>query len=443
MTPRALSRVVWSVSVPIIFAQISETIVHVTDTMFLARVGTVEVGALALADTILEIWTVLVVGLVDGLQILLARRAGQGRDGAVGEVFDQGLLLIVAVSVVLTATLVVAAPQLSALLVQSAEIGAAVDAFLGIMAFSILFTGLNFAYSALLVGLERTRVLIWATVVLAVTNVALDYVLVFGKLGFPALGIRGAALGSLGAEIATFLFLTAHVLRRLDVRRYGLLRTLGWNGRLGRLLAGLSAPVALKALLEGLRWFLFFLLLERVSEEALAASNIVYACFAVLLIPTEGFAETTCSMVSKLIGRGQASRIGHLMREAISPAYLVTLPIVAVCCILPDFVLSLITSDPTVIEASRASLRVVSLGMLVVIPAEMWLVAVAGTGDTSASFVIEVVLTALVLTGSFLATSVLALGLEFVWGSLPLASLVGLGLSYAWVRSGYWRRLAF
>ena len=442
MTPRNLSRVVWSLSVPIIFAQISETLVHVIDTMFLARVGTVEVGAVAIGDSILEIWTVLVVGLVDGLQILLARRAGQGRDGAVGATFNQGILLLTLVSVALTATLVAAAPHLSAWLVQSDEIAAAANAFLGVMAFGILFNGLNFAYSALLVGLERTRILIWATVVLAVTNIALDYVLVFGKLGFPALGIRGAALGSLGAEIATFLFLTAYVLRRLEVRRYGLFRSLRWNWKLGRLLAELSSPVALKALLEGLRWFMFFLLLERVGVNALAASNIVFTCYVLLRIPTEGFAEAACSMVSKLIGEGQAARIGRLMREVISPAYLVTLPLVVLACAAPDFVLALITSDPVVIEAGRASLRVIALGMLVVIPAELWLVAVVGTGDTRASFVIELVLTLLVLAGSFLSTSVLRLDLEFTWISLPLASLACLALSYAWIRSGYWKRLA-
>jgi putative MATE family efflux protein len=429
------------VSIPIIFASISETVIHVTDTMFLARVGTVEVGALALADTILEIWIVLTVGLVDGLQVLLARRVGQGRDEAVGEVFNLGLALLTVVSVALTASLLIATPFLTAWLVRSAPVGAAVDVFLDVMSFSILFNSMNLAYSALLVGLERTRVLIGATVVLAVTNIGLDYVLVFGKLGFPAMGMRGSALGSLGAEIATFLFLTIYVMRRLEIRRYGMFRIPRWNMKLGRLLGGISSPVALQALLEGLKWFTFFLLLEWVSGDALAASNIVYSCFALLLIPTEGFAETTCSMVSKLIGEGKAERIGHLMREVISPAYMVTLPFMAIGFFFPDFVLSLVTSDPEMIAASRASLRVVSLGMLVVIPAEIWFVAVTGTGDTRATFAIEIVLTVATLAVSYVSALVLGLGLEYVWMSVPLASLACLALSYGWVRVGYWKRL--
>lgn len=93
------------------------------------------------------------------------------------------------------------------------------------------------------------------------------------------------------------------------------------------------------------------------------------------------------------------------------------------------------------LEASRASLRVVSLGMLVLIPAEMWFVAVTGTGDTRAAFAIEVVLTTAMLAASYLSAFVLELELEFVWMSLPLASLACLALSYTWVRVGYWRRI--
>src|SRR5262249_6765555 len=132
MREGSLSRMVWAVSVPLIFAEVSETILHVTDTMFLARVGTVEVGAVALADTILEMWVVLTVGLVDGIQVLLARRVGQGRDRAVGETFNQGFLLLGAVSIALTVSLRAISPHLTAWLVRSADVGAAMDAFLGI-----------------------------------------------------------------------------------------------------------------------------------------------------------------------------------------------------------------------------------------------------------------------------------------------------------------------
>jgi len=68
-------KTVWAVSLPILFLQISETLLYVTDTAFLARVGTTELAALALADTLLQFWTVPVAGLIEAMVILIARRA--------------------------------------------------------------------------------------------------------------------------------------------------------------------------------------------------------------------------------------------------------------------------------------------------------------------------------------------------------------------------------
>src|SRR6266568_1068276 len=120
------------------------------------------------------------------------------------------------VCVASTVALKIVSPLLAAWVVESQDVGVAVDGFLQIAAYGICFTGACFAYSALLVSLGRTRVLIPATIILAATNIVLNYVFIFGRFGLPALGMRGAAIGSVGAEIATCLFLTVYVLRRIE-----------------------------------------------------------------------------------------------------------------------------------------------------------------------------------------------------------------------------------
>jgi len=435
------SRAVWSLSLPLIFAEISETLIHVIGTVFLTRVGVIEVGAVALADTVFELFAVLTFGIVDGLQILIARRIGQGRDRSVGETFNQGLGLLVIVSIVLTALLFWLAGPLSMFLVSSEDVGIAVEEFLRIIAFAIGFNAVNLAYSALFVGLGKTRVLIWATLVLAATNIVLDYALVFGHFGFPALGIQGAAIGSLGAEVATFIFLTIYVLARCDCARYGIFRFSKWEPATTGLLSRLSWPIALEALLEGGRWLAFFLIIERISPVALAESNLVYACFEVFLIPTGGFAETACSMVSNLIGQGR-TRFENLLREVTAASYAITLPMLILALLFPGAVLSLLDVEGALKGGGEASLRVLALAMLIVIPAEMWAAAVIGTGDTFASFWIEAVLTVVMVGGSFLAGSLLHLPLYVVWLSIPIAWATCWALSYVWMRSERWKDIA-
>src|SRR5437773_11744902 len=95
MTTDSLSRVVWRVSLPIIFAQTSEAVLHLIDTIFLARVGVTELGAIAVADSMLLIFLVPPLALVDGIQIVTARRAGQRRPAALEGALNHGVSLTV------------------------------------------------------------------------------------------------------------------------------------------------------------------------------------------------------------------------------------------------------------------------------------------------------------------------------------------------------------
>src|SRR5215831_11787780 len=99
------SRIVWRLSLPIIFVEATETIDHLIATLFLARVGVTELGAIAVADAVLLLFLIVPLSLVDGLQILTARRVGQRRPEAVGAVFNQGLVLVFSLGVAATVAL--------------------------------------------------------------------------------------------------------------------------------------------------------------------------------------------------------------------------------------------------------------------------------------------------------------------------------------------------
>lgn len=436
------SRRILSLSVPIIITSIGETIVDVTDAIFLARYGLTELGAVALADAVYGVAMVAVLAFVDGIQVLVARRAGEDRSEEIGKIFNQGVYLLLASGVAITILTKGASPFLTSWLISSEDVGAAADKFLQIVAFKAAFDGLNFAYSALFVGLLRTGPLIGATLILALSNTVLDYVLIFGRFGFPRLGIEGAAISSVVSEIAAFIFLTAETFRVFDVRKYGLFAFGKWNARLTRLLVRISLPVFLDGLVETIRWFLFFVIVERLGEQALAVSNIIYSCYIVFLVGLEGFSETTCSLVSHLIGRGHPSRLWTLLRRAMSQCYLTTIPVVVVALLFPHWVLSVFTSDAQAMEGSVNGLRVIAATVLIVIPSSIFASAVAGTGDTAAVFFIELLMSVAILAFAYGAALAFALPLEVVWMSEGVGWLLCAGLSYLWLKSGKWRRLS-
>jgi multidrug resistance protein, MATE family len=430
-----------AISLPIMFAKIGEVVVHVTDTSLLARVGTVELGAIALADEALEIWMAPTTGLAIALQIALARRWGERQATAVGHTFRRGFLTAGAVALLLALALWWAAPTLAEVLVGPGPLATAVTRFLRVAAWGLPLEALGLAYEGLLVATGCTRVLVRATALLAVVNLAAGWVLIFGNLGAPRLEIVGAGWAFVLAQGASFAYLTGHVLRRYG-RRWALFQPAHDPVPVVRPLARLAAPVTLQFVVESACWLGFFAVVAQAAgTTALAITNVVYSVYAMLLIPTESFGQTVIGRVSVLIGCGRADQIGVLVWTATRLAGLVTWPVLALVALWPRPVLavfgSVLAGDPNAIDA----LRVVALALLVVIPAELWLAALDGTGDTSAAFGINIAANVLVLAAAYAAVSVLGLRLPFAWLGVPLAGVVALGVAWVWMRSGWWRRV--
>src|SRR5437667_1425724 len=141
MRNNSLSRLVWRVSLPIIMVEATETFNHLIDTLFLSRVGITELGALAVADSVLLIFLILPLSLVDGMQILTARRVGQRRPDAVGAAFNQGFVIVMLLSLLSTIALKFASPLITTWLVESAAVGDAINSYLQIDAYSIPLAG--------------------------------------------------------------------------------------------------------------------------------------------------------------------------------------------------------------------------------------------------------------------------------------------------------------
>ena len=303
------------------------------------------------------------------------------------------------------------------------------------------FEALCFLFGALYVGLARPRILMLATFVLVVTNVTLDYALVFGNLGCPELGIEGSAWGSVVAEAASFLVLLVFALRRGDVRTYGLLRLRGWDAAVARRISILSTPVALEALVETVRWFLFFLIVERMGEYPLAASNLVYCCYTVLVIPVEGISEAVSSLVSMILGEGRASRVRALLVRSMSIGYAVSVPLALLAFWAPERVLWLFTDEPELVEASVGALRAVGVALLLVPAGELLLAGVEGTGDTPGTLRIELFVGMTVLCYAWVTGLVLDQPLAIVWLFAPVAWATCSLLALLRLRSEAWRSI--
>src|SRR5207249_12134954 len=132
-----------------------------------------------------------------------------------------GFLITMFLSGLALVALKLFSPMVANWMVESEAVGNALDSYLQIDAYSIPFAGATFAFSALLISLGKTRALIPATLIVVVTDIILNYLFIFGKFGCPEMGMRGAAVGSIGAEFAAAVFLAIYVWRQFNQSQYG------------------------------------------------------------------------------------------------------------------------------------------------------------------------------------------------------------------------------
>jgi MATE family multidrug resistance protein len=437
---RRLGRTIWAVSLPLLLVYVSETVIHVTDTAFLGRVGATELAALALVYTFFETAVVPVVGIAEAMQIVVARRIGQGRLWLAGATLRHSLLILLALSAALAVALHAGAGYFARLLAGEGAVGAAVAAFLRIAAYGVVPNALNLGFTAFYVGVARTDVLGVATTLLTGTNLVVSYGLVLGGFGLPRLGMEGAAWAFVVSETTAALFLTGFTAAKGWGRRRDDPAGNHDHGSAVRPVLRLAPALAVAGWLEALRWLAFFVVIGRVSETALTWANVVYACFAVFLIPAYAVGHSAGSLVSNVIGQGREGAAMAVTWRATRTAYVLTAPLATLALLAPHQVIAVFTDDPGIVAGAAAGLRVVAVALLLVVPAEVWLAAVAGTGATGVAFGIEVAVTTALL--SCTAAVILAgLPVASVWGAMGVAALVGFLLSRWWLTSERVRHL--
>lgn len=137
---------VWRLSLPVVFLAGTDTLDHLINTTFVSRLGVAELGAIGVADSILLVFCVAPLAVADVIQIITARRAGERQTHELAKAFNEGFALIVMLSALLTVALKLASPSIAAAMMDSAQVGRLVDAFLQIAAYGIVFSGAAFAF---------------------------------------------------------------------------------------------------------------------------------------------------------------------------------------------------------------------------------------------------------------------------------------------------------
>ncbi len=409
------------------------------DTAFLGRVSDVALGAGALGGLFYLAVVMLGIGFGSGVQILIGRRNGEKEYSQIGKLTDHSFYFLFALAIILFALLFFASPVLLKNFINSADVYHGTVEFLRYRSWGIFFAFANIVFVSFYVGTVRTKILTYSTIITAVTNLVLDYFLIFGNNGFPEMGIGGAGLASAIAEMATFSYFVYRTYRYEDKERFSLFLFTKIEMETIKKMLKVSGPLMFQTFLSFSGWFLFFMIIEHLGERALAVSNICRSIYMIMMIPLWGLCSACNTLVSNLIGEKRQDEVIPLIKKISLISLFITTCIVIFNLIIPRQIILVYTNDISLVREAVNVLYVISAALVLFSVAIVLFFGVSGTGNTRITFLFEIfTITAYLIIAYFLAIVFVA-PVHYVWFVECFYFFVIGILSYIYLRSGKWR----
>ena len=406
-------RTILSLALPLVGAMVSQNIFNLVDTAMVGTLGPEALAAVGVAGFASFMASATIMGLASGVQAMTARRLGEGREGECAVPLNGGLLLALLVGAPLAAVLFVLAADLFPYL--NADPGVIADGvpYFQARVVAIVAVGMNFAFRGYWTGVSQTRLYLSTLVVMHLCNVALNYVLIFGKLGFPALGTAGAGIGTaLATYIGTAIYLTLAWRR---ARRHGFLERVPRRQSMHALLR-LSLPSAVQQFLFASGMTAFFWIIGQVGTAETAVSNVIVNLLLVVLLPGMGMGLAAMTLVSLALGQGKADEARRWGFDVTKLACVVLGVLGLPGIFMPEVLLAGFIHDPDTLRLGVAPLRLIGAMMTLEAVGLVLMNALLGAGAAQRVMVASVASQWLVgLPAAWLAGVYAGYGLFAIW----------------------------
>ena len=371
MTRLQHARALLVLGLPLVGSHVVQVSIGVTDALMLGRYS---VTALAGSTVAHSVWFVIFLfgaGISAAVMPMVAEAATRGDVTAARRVTRMGLWASIAFAALSMPFMLIGAPIFTAI-GQEADVAEAAGQYMRIAAFGMLPALVINTLRSHVSALELTRVVLWATVLAAGLNIALNWVLIYGNLGAPEMGIRGAALASVIGHCAGAAALAAYILRRLPEHE---LFARFWRPDPEALLrvVRVGLPIGLTQLAEVGLFAFSAIMMGWIGEVPLAAHGIALQLASLAFVIHLGLSQAVTVRTGASIGRGDALGVRRGAAASIGLSALIALSVALLFVAFPAPLIDLFLSDG---EPARP--EILAVGATLLLMAALFQLADAG-----------------------------------------------------------------
>ena len=427
---------------PSLVENVLQTMLGVVNMMMVGRLGPTAIAAVGVSQMITFTLQVAYAGLSVGNTALVARSIGAKDPEQAQRVAKQALTLGAIISGALILLGVVFAEQILELMGARADLIEVAGPYVRIVVCGSMFMMIMFIGGGTLRGAGDTRLPMYVTGFINLINLDIGYVLIFGKLGLPALGVNGAAVANLiaqgiGSCIVLIILVSGRSKIRLELRS-------GWgfNLPLIKRLLNIGAPAAAEQVFMRVGMATYSAMVISMGTLVYAAQNIVMTVIGFSFMPGFAFGIAATTLVGQSLGAKNMPRAEESGWEATRLGILWMSMVGLLFFVFANQLMGLFTTDPRVIAYGAPALRLVAWAQPLQAFALVLAGGLRGAGDTRWTMLITAGAIWLVrVPVSYLCGVVFGLGLTGVWIGNSIDSGIR-GLAVAWrYSSGRWKTI--
>lgn len=441
---RAIRRLVFTLAWPVIVEQLLQTAVGVVDLLMVAHLGAAAISGVGVAVQVLFVVFAGIAAIATGTTVLIARFVGAKTPAESSRVLKQSVLLAVGFGIVLAVAGIPGAKPLVAALGADPEVVELGGGYLQIIFLSGMALTLTFVLSAALRGAGDSRTPMLVAVGINLVNVAVAFVLIFGYLGFPVLGVIGSAWGAAAGRTAGAVALLLILLRGTRKADLQLAGRDGWLPDLVliRRLARIGLPSMGEQLSRSLGMLVFGTIVISLGTAVFAAQRITFNILSLSFLPGFGFSMAATALTGQALGGQMPDRARRATWFSVRSAALWMGTMGVLFLVAAPLFMRPFTNDPAIVDVGVDALRVLAFGQPQVALALVLAGGLRGAGDTRFPMLTTTMSMWLVRVPlAWFFVTQMGWGLPGAYASFIFGSSLEAIALYLRYRAGKWQRL--
>ena len=350
-----------SLSVPVVLSQLGHIAVTVADSAMVGQTGTVPLAAAAFAGSTFYAIMLFGIGISYAITPLVSAALVKSKTERVGELLKNSLIIYPVAGILLTLLLIIVSRFYDSF-GQEAEVAEAAVPYLVLLAISIIPMMIFQVFRQFLEGLSQTRQAMVISLITNLLNIILNYVLIFGKFGFPELGLVGAGIATLISRIIAAIVIVLYVFKADAYQKYiEALRQSVMETKVIRELLSLGLPSGLQLVFEVTAFGFSAIMVGWIGKDALAAHQIALNISAVTYMVYTGISAAAAIRVGTFFGK--EDRVNQRMAGFTSMGLvMVTIVISGILIIaFKDLLPQFYTSDQNVLSITSSIFIIVAI----------------------------------------------------------------------------------